>query len=562
MEAPSRRAVRTAAVAAGAIAFGYRLLLVRDLTNDHYMHLAWAQQILLGQVPGRDFVDPGMPLMYSLSAIVQWIAPGPFNEALLTCALLALAAAVTLVVVTDLTGSVSIGVLATVCEVAFEPRLYSYPKILVPAVALLLMQRYVRRPSRAGIVWLAAWTAVAVLLRHDLGVYAAAGAGAGFVTMHTTDVRRMARALTEYALAVVVIMVPYVIFVQWSEGLFEHLHAAVEFAKGEAHQRFLSPPGFPFWSNPRGLAAWDRIDAAVFLFYAAHLLALVCVVLVVRSWASASGQKPVAAAGVAMLLLYLTIVLRQPIDSRLPDVGALVAIMGGWMIAESARRGVLPAAVATTVVAVCLVNVWILGDVGGRIKDTRLADGPGAMERTLEGVKEAGTVWPWERFWPAGELPPAVRYLNACTTRDDAVVLTWAAPEYYFFARRRFGAGHALFLPPDAFTTEHDQQRMLAQIRRERIPVVLINETRREEFSRAYPDVERYIADEYTSAGQFDIRDGSRITVAIGRRFKGKGTYEAKGWPCGFESRAASSTASIMLEGSAIPLPAMSNAVP
>jgi hypothetical protein len=562
MKAPSRRAVRRAAVAAGVIAFGYRLLLVRDLTNDHYMHLAWAQQVLFGQVPGRDFVDPGMPLMYSLSAIVQWLAPGPFNEALLTCTLLAVAAAATLVVATDLAGSLSIGIAATLCEVALEPRLYSYPKILVPAVALLLIQHYIRRPSRGRIVWLAVWTAVSVLLRHDLGVYVAAGVGAGLVTAHATDLRRTVRALAEYAVGVGVIMLPYLVFVQWSEGLFEHLHAAVEFAKGEAHQRFLSPPGFPFWTNPGGLVSWGQADSAVFLFYAAHLLALVCVVLLVRSRRSASEQKPVAAAGVAMLLLYLVVVLRHPIDSRLPDIGAPLAIMGGWVIAESARRGAVSAATATTIVAVCLVNVWILGDIGGRIKDTRVADGPGAMERTLEGVKQAGTVWPWERFWPAGELPAAVRYLNACTRRDDAVLLTWAAPEYYFFSRRRFGAGHALFLPPDAFTTEHDQERMLAQIRRERIPVVLINETRREEFAKAYPEVERYVADHYTPAGQFNIRDGSRITVAIGRRFKGSGTYEAEGWPCGFDNRAASSTASIMLDGSAIPLPAMSNAVP
>jgi hypothetical protein len=562
MDAPSRRAVRRAAVAAGVIAFVYRLMLVRDLTNDHYMHLAWAQQVLFGQVPGRDFVDPGMPLMYALSAIVQWMAPGPFSEALLTCTLLALAAAATLVVATDLTGSLSIGMAATVCEVALEPRLYSYPKILVPAVALLLIQHYVRRPSHGRIAWLAAWTAVAVLLRHDLGIYVAAGVGTGLIAVHATDLRRMARALAEYAVGVGAIMLPYVIFVQWSEGLFEHLHAAVEFAKGEAHQRFLSPPGFPFWTNPGGLASWGQTDSAVFLFYAAHLLALACVVLLVRSRRSASEQKPVAAAGVAMLLLYLAVVLRHPIDSRLPDIGALLAIMGGWVIAESARRGAVTAAAAATVVAACLVNVWILGDLGGRIKDTGVADGPAAMERTLQSVRQAGTVWPWERFWPAGELPIAVRYLNACTTRADAVLLTWAAPEYYFFARRRFGAGHALFLPPDAFTTQHDQQRMLAQLRRERIPVVLINETRREEFAKAYPEVDRYVADEYRPAGHFDIRDGSRITVAIGRTFKASGTYEAEGWPCGFDNRAASSTASIMLDGSATPLPAISNAVP
>jgi hypothetical protein len=263
-----------------------------------------------------------------------------------------------------------------------------------------------------------------------------------------------------------------------------------------------------------------------------------------------------------MLLLYLAVVLRHPIDSRLPDTGALLAIMGGWALVESTRRGAFVTAVAATVVAAGLMNVWILGNVGSRIKDTRVVDGPAAMARTVQAVKQAGTVWPWERFWPAGELPVAVRYLNACTTPDDAVLLTWAAPEYYVFARRRFGAGHALFLPPDAFTTTHDQERMLAQIRRERIPVVLINETRREEFAKAYPQVDRYIADQYVPAGHFDVRDGSLITIAVGRRLKASGTYAAEGWPCGFDSRAASSTASTMLDGSATPLPAMSNAVP
>ena len=142
------------------------------------------------------------------------------------------------------------------------------------------------------------------------------------------------------------------------------------------------------------------------------------------------------------------------------------------------------------------------------------------------------------------------------------MLLTWAAPEYYYFAQRRFGAGHALFLPPDAFTTAHDQARMLERIRRDRIPVVLINEGRSDEFAKAYPEIDRYIRDAYAAVGSFKIRDGSLITVTIGRDMKSTGTYEPEGWPCGFERRAASNTASIMLDGSAIPLPAISNAVP
>src|SRR5215471_16172639 len=113
---PSR--VHIFATAAGVLAFAFRLTVLHDLSNDHYMHLAWAQQLLFGELPGRDFVDLGI------------------------------AAAATFLVVAELTGSLAFAVAATLFEIVLEPRLYSYPKILVPAVALLLVQHYVRRPSR------------------------------------------------------------------------------------------------------------------------------------------------------------------------------------------------------------------------------------------------------------------------------------------------------------------------------------------------------------------------------------------------------------------------------
>src|ERR1051325_3761700 len=262
------RRTRMVAIVIGCAAFGFRLIDVRDLSNDHYMHLAWAQQVLLGEVPGRDFVDPGLPGMYTLSAIVQWLSPGPFSEAALSCALLGVAAAVTCVVAADLTGSLLFGVLAAILEILLYPRLYPYPKILVPAVALLLIQQYVKRPGRRGIVLMALWADVAVLLRHDLGIYAAAGTGVALVWTNWGQPRQIGRALGEFAAAVTALMLPYIVFVQWAEGLPQHFHQALEFAKGEAHQRFLTPPPFAFVGDPRGLAAWTKVDSAVFLFYA------------------------------------------------------------------------------------------------------------------------------------------------------------------------------------------------------------------------------------------------------------------------------------------------------
>jgi len=586
-----RALIRVIAVAVALIAFGFRFINVRDLTNDHYMHLAWAQQVLFGQVPGRDFVDPGMPLMYTLSALVQWVSPGPFSEAALSCVLLAVAAAATFVVAADLSGSIVVSIAAALFEVALYPRLYSYPKILVPAVALLLIQQYVRHPDRRGLVLLAIGTGVAVLLRHDLGVYAAAGIGTALVWTNWGAWKATARALAEYAAAVIVVMIPYVLFVQWSEGFTEHVHGALEFAKGEAHQRFLEPPAFEFFGNPRGLAAWSKVDSAVLLFYAAHLVAIAALVLIITGTrgqgdkgtvrplvpSSPSPQVPVLGAALTMLVLYLVVVLRHPIDSRVQDLAALLAILGAWIVVETGRRAMTAMSGGTTgvrlrtasalvltlaVAAASVASLWDLGNITLRLEETRVVDGLDVMERTIEGVKDTGTTWPWERFWPAGELPVAVRYLNACTTRDDAVLLTWAAPEYYYFSQRRFGAGHALFLPPDAFTTAHDQDLMLARIRKERIPIVLINETRRMEFAHAYGEVDAYLKQEYVPAAHFRIHDGSDVTIAIRRGVTPRSTYGADRWPCGFESRAASKTASIRLDGSATPFPAMSNAVP
>src|SRR5262245_37337217 len=116
------------------------------------MHMAWAQQLLFGELPGRDFVDPGMPLAYAISALAQWMRPGPFTELFLCAALMGIAAAATFAAASRLANSWVVGVAATLVEIGLQPRFYSYPKILVPAVALLLFQAYARRQTTGRLV--------------------------------------------------------------------------------------------------------------------------------------------------------------------------------------------------------------------------------------------------------------------------------------------------------------------------------------------------------------------------------------------------------------------------
>ena len=60
--------VVAAAVAAFAATLGWRFVTFTGFTNDHYVHLALAQQLLMGERPVRDFIDSGWPLTYLLSA--------------------------------------------------------------------------------------------------------------------------------------------------------------------------------------------------------------------------------------------------------------------------------------------------------------------------------------------------------------------------------------------------------------------------------------------------------------------------------------------------------------
>ena len=73
--ARSRLVVAAAASLLFAATLAWRFLTFTGFTNDHYGHLALAQQMLLGDRPVRDFFDPGWPLTYLVSA-AGWLAAG------------------------------------------------------------------------------------------------------------------------------------------------------------------------------------------------------------------------------------------------------------------------------------------------------------------------------------------------------------------------------------------------------------------------------------------------------------------------------------------------------
>jgi hypothetical protein len=507
------------------------------------MHLALAQQVLLGEVPGRDFVDPGMPLMYGLSALVQYWWPGPFSEVVLTSSLMALAAAATYVLVAMRTRSWLWPIVAVFIQVALWPRLYGYPKVLVPALVLLAWWHYAAKPSTRALIVVAGCTGVAVLLRHDLGVFAFIAVSAAICASGTSGQSHV-KTWMQYAVFTVVLLVPYQVFVEGVGGLSEHLREGLEFSRSDAHQLFLSWSDLP--DIPR-LVPFNRVEAATLLYYASWLLVPVGLVGVIRRRRRDDAViTSTTVATLTFLACYLVAIMRHPIVARVPDAAAILALLTVYYTADTMKRArtdfathriraLVAAGIVVLLCAGTVASAATLGSMQERLHETRLRDGVAKVRERLTTLAHVGSAWPWEWYWPNGDLPDVIRYLRTCTAADDRVLVTWSAPEYFYYAQRGFGAGHALFIPR-TFTSVADRQKIVERLEHERVPIALINETTRDEFARAYPEVEAYISGRYYTVGHFTTRDRSRIAVAVRDGVVFSGSFGNDVWPCGFRS--------------------------
>jgi hypothetical protein len=168
--------VFAAALAAALLAAAWRVLTFHGFNNDHYIYLAGAQQMVLGEWPVRDFVDPGWPLMYAVSAVARALLGRALGvELLVVCCAFAIGAAFTLAAASRLSGSLIAAVLVTLIEIAISPRSFGYPKIALYAVAAWLFVTWAWHLTTPRILGLAALTVVAFLFRHDHGLYIGAG---------------------------------------------------------------------------------------------------------------------------------------------------------------------------------------------------------------------------------------------------------------------------------------------------------------------------------------------------------------------------------------------------
>jgi hypothetical protein len=215
-------------------------------SNDEFGYLARARQIQAGDVPFRDFNDPGWFLTDYLAAAAQWL--GGYNlrsEALLTIAMLSLGAGLTFLLARRASGSLAAALVGTLLlQVAVEPRHYNYPKIVLYAAGLWLAWAYADRPARLRLIALAAFVPVAFLFRHDHVLYLCALALLTVALVHRTSMPEAVRAAATVGGVVAAGVVPFLVFLSLSGGVAEYFRSAAVYVTRDAERTSFSFPRF------------------------------------------------------------------------------------------------------------------------------------------------------------------------------------------------------------------------------------------------------------------------------------------------------------------------------
>lgn len=242
--------MRAAAVAVFAVTWLYRWLTV-DFANDHFVPLTRARQILVGEIPVRDFFDPGLPLHHYVSAAAMYVAgQNLLGEALLTVTLVALGAALTFFLAARSTQSMTLGIAAAMVTVIVFPRLYNFPKVFLYPSALACIWYYAARRTQAGLVSLAVVTIVAVLFRLDHGFYIAAASGLAILAANADRIRSVPAATAGFAAMVATALLPFAIFIQWTAGIPSYLSDIRSQSSTVATARVLTMPFAIDWRQP------------------------------------------------------------------------------------------------------------------------------------------------------------------------------------------------------------------------------------------------------------------------------------------------------------------------
>ncbi len=534
---PAGRAAAALLVAAliAVLAFVFRFNTLGGtlggFDNDHYVHLVRSDLLLNGERPLRDFADAELrgawpSLGYAASAWAQQLwGRTLLAEAWLTAGGLALAAAGVFLLSLHLSQRWFVSLLGAAAVIISFPKLYNYEKVIVLLIAAVMVRLWSLFPSWPWLAALAAWTAVAGLIRHDYGVYVAAAAVTALVVRGPATVTTRLRRVGGYAMVAAVLLLPSILWVQKYAGVATYVQRSVDSVRGESSRTELVRPTF---DTAAGLGEDNLIAAAYYIFWLIPAVALAG--LLALRWRRAIDPVTLTT-GIALLVCAFVVnlfFLRGNLLARFGDAIVPVALLAAWTAgaaavprSAAAGRPSFPHAAlwlsARAPVVVLIAVLFAAGDIGAELRAggfTESADRAG--QRFRNAYVELSRMPPaaWGGAGGQGTLR-AAQYLAECTDPADRVLLATYAPEVPVYARRLIAAGQGTF-GLTFYETEAQQREAIARLQQQSVPVVIGSaEDFAGEFADDYRHVAAWVAARYRDAGTISVDGEPRFRVLV-----------------------------------------------
>jgi hypothetical protein len=323
--------------------------------------------------------------------------------------------------------------------------------------------------------------------------------------------------------ALVVIMVtPYLVYVQWTNGLWDYLSTGISISQGEkAH----------VWLNPfaAGATSASRLLYVIYLIPAASLA--------LATWDVAHGRNDWRTsflfASAAVALVANVGLVRDLPEGRIPDAIVPAVVVGGWLVSRVRRAYHARYVIVPVGCAYIVIGSWVW-DLGGMTEQLGRAglrrEGAVAKLGGLFGERAAELR---DRFGahqiPSDaimELIPFFSYLDRCTLDNDRLFLV-NLPEVAYYARRPFGG--------DAFDVFYyaspaHQRRVVDSLERRRTPFAFLRTDYADVFN-GLQIVTAYVHDRYVPLTEVPVDDW-RIQILVDRALPATGTDRQTGWPC------------------------------
>jgi hypothetical protein len=246
------------------------------------------------------------------------------------------------------------------------------------------------------------------------------------------------------------------------------------------------------------------------LLWLLPIAAAALLVLRRRGPAIATGDAPHVASLIAMCALLDLFIMRPPVAARLGGMAGPVVVLVAWIARQifvwaRPRRRVATVALRALQVGFVLVVVAAVWNLGVVAEWHRLRANPPGIERLRANLAafsqsppDAGVVSP--------RLAGMVAYVRACTLPHDRVYASWFVPELYFLAQRGFGGGIVATFS-NHWSERRFQERSVAALASESVPIVLIQLKGYDQFVAAYPLMIAYLRQHYRVAGETTFGD-------------------------------------------------------